>query len=69
MLIATKKRKSGENKGRMGWRREVGWGKGMEGEGEGGCNFYLELSLVKDDLTADLRLVRNTMLKVGVKWV
>ena len=39
------------------------------GRGRGGAVIYLELSLVKDDLTADLRLVRNTMLKVGVKWV
>ena len=44
-------------------------GGGVWKGGGGGCNFYLELSLVKDDLTGDLRLVRNTMLKVGVTWV
>ena len=29
-------------------------------------NVYLEPALVRDDFTADLRLVRNTILRVGV---
>ena len=31
-------------------------------------NFYLGSALVRDDFTADLRLVRNTILRVGVGW-
>ena len=31
-------------------------------------NFYLGSALVRDDFTADLKLVRNTILRVGVGW-
>ena len=32
-------------------------------------NFYLGSALVRDDFAADLSLVRNTILRVGVGWV